>query len=361
MKAIDASSIRTRLIRNRAIPKSMAKSAVKSMAMAVALLAGFAGHAQAQDFYAGKTIKVIIGYGPGAGYDLYGRLLSRHLGRFISGAPVLVPNNMPGGGSLRAINYLYNVAARDGAEIGVFATSALLEPLYGRKEAAFDPRKFTWIGNLDESVGTCAVWHTTGVKSIAELRTREMVFGGSGPAGLNSQHAAALKNLLGMKIRLVQGYQGAANVKLAMPKGEVEGGCGFALSSLLSSHRNDWESGHLRPIVQTAIEKHPLLKDVPHLYDFAQTDEMRQMFDLIFGAHVLGRPVAAPPDVPADRAKILQDGFRAMVKDESFLAEAKKMRLPITARDGAGVEKLVARFMATPPETVKKAAAAMRD
>ena len=335
----------------------------RALAGAIALTAAQGALAQgaAGDFYAGKNIKVIIGYGPGAGYDLYGRLLSRHLGRFIAGAPTLVPNNMPGGGSLRSINYLFNVAARDGSEIGAFATSALLEPLYGRKEAAFDPRKFTWIGNLDSSVGTCAVWHTTGVKSIEELRTREMVFGGSGPAGLNSQHAAALKNLLGMKIRLVQGYQGAANVKLAMPKGEVEGGCGFALSSLLSSHRAEYEAGHLRPIVQTAIEKHPLLKDVPHLYDYAKSEEMRQMFDLIFGAHVLGRPVAAPPDVPADRAKILQDAFRAMAKDETFLAEAKKSRLPITTLDAQGVEKLIVRFMSTPPETVKKAAAAMRD
>ncbi|MBM3607719.1 MAG: hypothetical protein FJX29_04575 [Alphaproteobacteria bacterium] len=330
----------------------------------VALVSGsslFPAQAQNPHFYAGKTLKVVIGYGPGAGYDLYGRLLTRHLGRFIPGAPTLVPNNMPGGGSLRSIGYLYNAAPRDGLEIGIFATSALLEPLYGRPEANFDPVKFTWIGNMDESVGTCAVWHTTGVKSLEELRTRPIIFGGSGPAGLNSQHAAALKNLLGLQIRLVQGYQGAANVKLAMPKGEVEGGCGFALSSLLSSHRSEYQSGELRPIVQTAIDKHPLLKGVPHLYDYAANEEMRQMFDLIFGAHVLGRPVAAPPGVPQPRARILQDAFRAMVKDAAFLAEAKKANLPVTPRDGEATAQLVTRFMSSPPAVVKKAAAAMRE
>ena len=340
----------------------MKKGQVIAMIAMGVMLGVMPASAQAPEvFYPGKTLNMIIGYGPGGGYDGYGRLLARHMGRFLPGQPTIVPQNMPGAGSIKAINYLYTVAPKDGTVMGIFATAALLEPLYGRAGASFDPAKFTWIGNMDESIGTCAVWHTSGIKTFEDLREKETLFGGSGPAALNSQHAAALKNLLGLKLKIIQGYPGALETRMAMPKGELQGGCGFALSSLQSQHGSEYRSGELKPIVQLAIEKSAELPGVAHIYDYAKDAEMRQVFDLIFGSHVLGRPVLGPPGIPDDRKQALRTAFSETVADATFLAEARKSRMPIKATNGAGVEKLFDQFLSAPKNVVDRAAAAIRD
>jgi tripartite-type tricarboxylate transporter receptor subunit TctC len=315
----------------------------------------------ADSFYAGKTLNIIVGYGPGAGYDAYARLMARHIGRFIPGNPNVVVQNMPGAGSIKAINYIYGLAPKDGTVMGLVPTSALLEPLYSKEGIAFDTVKFTWIGNMDETVGTCAIWHKTGITSFTDLFQREAVFGGSGASAINSQHAAALKNLLGVKLKIVQGYPGAVETRLAMENGELDGGCGFALSSLLSQHTAQYRSGELKPIVQLAAEKHPDLAGVAHVYDYAKDEEMRQVFDLVFGSHILGRPIAAPPDIPADRRQTLRTAFNAMMSDASFQADAEKARMPLKASEGEAVGRLFNRYFTFPPSVVAKAAAAIRD
>ena len=164
-----------------------------------------------------------------------------------------------------------------------------------------------------------------------------------------------------MKIKIIQGYNGALDTRLVMPRGELQGGCGFALSSLLAQHTADYRDKRLIPIVQLAIEKNAELEGVAHVYDYATTDEMRQIFDLVFGSHVLGRPFAAPPAIPDDRKKILRAAFMATASDPQFLAEADKARLPIKASDGAKVEKLFDRVLSSPPSVVEKASKAIRD
>ena len=313
------------------------------------------------DFYKGKQVSLVIGFAPGAGYDTYGRLFARHYGSNLPGNPGIVVQNMPGAGSLKAANHLYNLAAKDGSVLGIFASSTAFEPLFGGEGAQFDTAKFTWIGNMDESIGTCVAWHTSGIEKFEDLMTKESIFGGSGPAAVTSQHATALKNLMGAKIKLVQGYNGAGDVKLAMARGEVQASCGFALSSIKSQHTSEWKSGQIRILVQLAIEKSPELASVPHLYDYAKTDEMRQVFDLVFGRHVIGRPIAAPPAIPEDRKGALRAGFMATMKDPAFMADAEKLKLDVSASDGAGVEKLFARFFSYPKTVVDKAVAAMKE
>ncbi|MFN4282182.1 MAG: Bug family tripartite tricarboxylate transporter substrate binding protein [Alphaproteobacteria bacterium] len=313
------------------------------------------------DFYKGKTVNLIIGYAPGAGYDTYGRLIARHFGRFLPGTPNIVPQNMPGAGSIKAANHIYNVAAKDGSVLGMFASSAAFEQMFGGEGVQFDTAKFTWIGNIDESIGTCGVWHTTGVENFDQMLKTDLVFGGSGAAAVTSQHAIALRNLLGAKIKLVQGYNGAQDVKLAMARGEVQAGCGMALSSLKSQHAQEWKSGQLRPIIQLAIERSPDLPNVAHIYDYAKDEEMRQVFDLVFGRHVIGRPLSAPPGVPTDRKQALRKAFMDTMQDKTFLADADKLRLDITPSDGEGVEKLFARFFSYPKTVVAKAVAAMKE
>ena len=314
-----------------------------------------------RDFYKGKTVNLIIGYAPGAGYDTYGRLIARHYGRFLPGAPNIVPQNMPGAGSIKAANHIYNVAAKDGTALGMFASSAAFEQMFGGEGVQFDTAKFTWIGNIDESIGTCGVWHTTGVENFEQMLKTDLVFGGSGAAAVTSQHAIALRNLLGAKIKLVQGYNGAQDVKLAMARGEVQAGCGMALSSLKSQHAQEWKSGQLRPIIQLAIERSPDLPNVAHIYDYAKDEEMRQVFDLVFGRHVIGRPLSAPPGVPNDRKQTLRKAFMDTMNDKTFLADADKLRLDITPSDGEGVERLFSRFFGYPKAVVEKAVAAMKE
>ena len=313
------------------------------------------------DFYKGKQISLVIGFAPGAGYDTYGRLFARHYPAQMPGNPAVVVQNMPGAGSLKAANHLYNLAAKDGSVLGSFASSTAFEPLFGGEGAQFDTAKFTWIGNMDESIGTCVAWHSSGIDKFDDLMVKDSIFGGSGPAAVTSQHAVALKNLMGAKIKLVQGYNGAGDVKLAMARGEVQASCGFALSSIKSQHTSEWKSGQIKILVQLAIDKTPELAGVPHLYDYAKTDEMRQVFDLVFGRHVIGRPIAAPPTIPEDRKQALRAAFMATMKDAAFLADADKLKLDVSASDGEGVEKLFARFFGYPQAAVDKAIAAMKE
>jgi tripartite-type tricarboxylate transporter receptor subunit TctC len=342
----------------------MVRSRALCIASFVAAVAAFALPAVAEpaaDFYKGKTLNLIIGFPPGAGYDAYGRLLARHLGGHLPGNPNVVPQNMPGAGAMKATNYLYSVAAKDGTVIGHVPSSVIMEQLFGNPAVQFDAAKFTWIGNMDQTIGTCAVWHTSGIERFEDLMTKPTVFGGSGPSGVNSQHAAALKNLLGAKIKLIQGYPGSNQIKLAMEKGELQGACGMALSSLKSQHANEYRSGELKPIVQLAPEKNPELPRVAHIYDYAKDEEMRQIFDLVFGPHIIGRPVVAPPGIAADRKAALRAAFMATMNDPAFRADAKKMKLDITPSDGAWVERLFAKFFSYPKPVVTKAIAAMRD
>jgi tripartite-type tricarboxylate transporter receptor subunit TctC len=301
-----------------------------------------------EQFYKGKTINAVIGHPPGGGYDVYMRVLARHIGRYIPGNPAVVLRSMPGAGSLIAANHLFNQAARDGTVIGLFASSSLFSVKFGTPQARFEIDKYTWIGNMDQTIGTCTVWHTAGVNSIDDLRANEAPFGASGPTSVNSVHARGLNALLGTRIKVIHGYPGSNNVLLAMERKEVAGGCGFALSSLKATHSSEWRSGQLKVFLQTGLTKSPELPNVPHLYDYAANDDDRKVMDLIYGTHVIGRPISAPPGVPADRVRALRDAFNATMKDKLFLEDAERQNIPIDPWTGDETEKIIARFAGYP-------------
>jgi tripartite-type tricarboxylate transporter receptor subunit TctC len=326
-------------------------AALATLALALPALAVAPAQADVSGFYKGKTINGVIGYPPGGGYDLYMRTLARHMGRHLPGNPNIVPRNMPGAGSLVAANYIYNTAPKDGSAIGIFASSTLFSVKLGEKGGKFEIDKFTWIGNLDQTVGTCTVWHTSGIKSFEELMTRETIFGSSGPTAVNSTHARGFNALFGTRIKVINGYPSATSALLAMKRGEVQGGCGFALSSLKSTRAQEWASGDLKVVIQTGYEKNEKeLKGVPHIYEYAKSDQDKQVMHLIYGTHILGRPISAPPALPADRARALRDAFNAMVKDPKFLAETEKLKLPIAPWTGEKVEEVIRQFAAYPKD-----------
>ena len=313
------------------------------------------------DFYANRTVTLVIGHETGTGYDLYGRAVARHIGRHVPGRPTVVAQNMPGASGLVAANWLYNIAAKDGTVIATFAHTAPFEPLVGRGAAKFETIKFLWLGNADESVGTCGVWHTSGVAHFDDILARPIIFGSSGPTGPLAQFAYALRNIVGAKITLVEGYKGSNDVHLALQRGEIQGTCGdLACRRCRPHYAVDVKAGHFKPIIQLARDKHPDLAGVAHVYDYAKSAEDAQVFDLIFGRHALGRPFAGPPGVPPARAAALRKALMATLSDAAFLDEARKQQLDIRASSGEQVEALFARFFALPRHVVDRASKAVQ-
>lgn len=306
------------------------------------------------DFYKGRQVNMIIAHEVATGYDLYARLLARHLGRHIPGNPTFVPQNMLGASGINGANLLFNVSARDGSAIGTFAHTVPLDPLIGQGAAKFDPSKFNYLGNMEESIGVCAVWHESGIANLNDLIAKETRFGATATTGPPSQMAAAVKNLLGGKVRLVHGYKGAPGVKLAIEKGEVQGICGMPMSTLQSQWSDVLDSGKVKPFIQLSGAK-GALPGVEYVYDRAKTDEDRQVYDLIFGILKLGKIFAAPPGVPAERVKALRDAFNATMKDNEFLAEAAKIKIDISPATGEQVAAFIAGIYKSAPEVVARA------
>ena len=314
----------------------------------------------APDFYRGKTISLYVSSTAASSYDLYARLLARHMGRHIPGNPNFVAMNMEGAGGLRVANFLYNGAVKDGTVIGTVNRGVPFEPLLGAADAArFDAGKFIWIGSANDEVSTCVAWKTSGVTRFDQLFAREITVGGTGGTADSYQFPKAISAILGAKIRMISGYL-ASDIELAMQRGEVDGRCGWSWSGIASTHKRWVDDGSIKVLVQLGLRKHPDLPTVPLITDFAKTDEQRQMLRLVFVRGVLGYPFLAPPGIPPERIVILRRAFDATMKDAAFLAEAGRMNLEISPVSGADLEKLIADVYRTPADVVAKTKAAIR-
>jgi tripartite-type tricarboxylate transporter receptor subunit TctC len=309
------------------------------------------------DFYRGRQVQLLIGYSAGAGYDLYARMLARHMGKHIPGNPTLVSQNMPGAGSLKLTNYLYGIAPKDGSVIGMVSRGMATDPLLG--DSKFDPTKFAWLGSITSEVSVCATWHTSPVKSWADITAKEFTLGGSAAGSEQDTFALLLRNIFGAKMRLVTGYPGGNDINLAMERGEVDGRCGWSWTSIKSQKTAWLREKKINLLVQLGMAKHADLPNVPFMLDLAQNEEQRQMLRLIFTSLVLGRPFMAPPGIPEDRKIALRLAFDATMKDPEFLDEAAKIDLEISPVGAAAIDELLAELYKTPKSVVEKAAAAI--
>jgi tripartite-type tricarboxylate transporter receptor subunit TctC len=334
-------------------------SCIRGIAIAaVALALPSAAHAQSvADFYKGKTVELLIGYSGGGGYDVYARLLARHMGRHIPGNPTIVPRNMPGAGSLVLANWLYNVAPKDGTAFGIIGRGTPFDPMLGIEAAKFDPTKYLWLGSMNNEVSACVSWHTSGVTKYEQLLQKELVVGGTGPSADTDQFPRITNAVLGTKFRIISGYPGGNDINLAMERGEVGGRCGWSWSSVISTRMNWFKEKKIHVLMQLALEKHDDLPDVPLVVDLAKTDEQRAILRVIFARQALGRPFLGPPGVPQDRAAALRKAFMDTMKDKTFLAEADKAQLEITPLTGDAVQKIIEEAARTNPAVMKKAAA----
>jgi tripartite-type tricarboxylate transporter receptor subunit TctC len=316
-------------------------------------------HAQSvEDFYRGKTVNLIIGYSVGGGYDLYGRLVSRHIGKHIPGRPAIVPQNMTGAGSLRAAQYIYSVAPKDGTAFGTFGRTIATTPLLTPATAQFDGTKFSWLGSVTNEVSACVTWHTSPVKTWNDILTKEVAMGGEGPGADPDVYALLYKNVFGAKMKLVAGYHGTNDVTLAMERGEVDGLCGLSWSTLKARHQQWMNEKKLNIIIQAALRKQPELADVPLASELTQDREKLQILKLFLASQETARPFAAPPDLPADRKAALIRAFDATMKDPEFLAEAQKLNMDVNPLSSKGVDDIQADLYATPKAVLEKAALA---
>src|SRR2546430_4643781 len=309
--------------------------------------------AQAQS---GKVVELYIGYSVGGGYDVYARLLARHMGKHLPGNPVIVPKNMEGAGSLRLANWLFKAAPRDGTVFGTIGRGIAFDPLLGTEGTQFKAAEFGWLGSANDEVSVCASWGKTGITRFEDFYARTIFVGGTGAGADTDLFPKAMNSILGTKLKLVTGYPGGNDITLAMQRGEVEARCGWSWSSIKSNHPQWVKDGTIRLLVQLSLEKHADLPQVPLIMDMLKTPEQRAVLRLIFARQVMGRPFLAPPGVPAERLAILRRAFMDTMQDKAFLAEADKIKLEITPVTGEAVQKLVAEIFAPPPGGVKEAA-----
>ena len=337
---------------------NLSRASVALATIALALLSQPARPPGVEDFYKGRTVSIIIGYSVGGGYDTYGRLLARYLGEHIPGRPTVVPQNMPGAGSIKAANYIYGVAAKDGAAIGTFGRTIPVAPLLAAAGAAFDGTKFTWLGSISKDTSLCVTSAKSAIKTWADFLTKPSTLGGEGAGADPDVFAHLYKNVFGAKSKLVTGYPGTNDVALAMERQEIDGFCGLSWSTLKSRHPEWLANKSVNIIVQAALKKEPELPDVPLATDLATTPEQLQIVKLVLVSQEMARPFAAPPGLPADRKAALITAFEQTMKDRAFLAEAKTQVLdvdPVSARE---IDALLAEVYATPKSVTDKAARA---
>ena len=316
-------------------------------------------HAQsAEEFYKGKTINVVIGFSVGGGYDLYARHLARHIGKHIPGNPTVVPQNMPGAGSLKAANYLFTAAPKDGTTIGTFARTTGINPLLD-SGATFDSRQFGWLGSVTDDVSLCVSWNATPIKTWQDFISKPSTMGGQGPSSEPDMFARLFKNVFGAPIKLVAGYPGTNEIALAMERGEVDGLCGISWSTVKSRHAQWLKEKKIDLLVQASFKKVPELNDVPLAMDETKDKEKLQILKLILAAQQMARPFAAPPGIPPERKAILVKAFDETMKDPDYLADAKKLDLDVNPVSGKELDELLAELYATPKDVVKRAGEAI--
>lgn len=323
-----------------------------TVALSAGTITSVASAESAKDFYKGRDVTVIVGYHPGGGYDAYTRLLARHIGDHIPGHPTVIAQNMPGAGSLKAANYLYNVAPKDGTLFGMFAGGIAMDALIGGRKTHFDPRKFNWLGSMNQSSSACYAWHTSGFKTLKDVMKKQMVIGATSGGSSTYAWPTAENYFLGTKFKVIPGYPGSKGIVLAIERGEVQGLCGYFISSIRNV-RPSWLKEHkVNMLVQEAMVRDPDFPNVPTVMDYAKNKKTKQAFRLIFGWQVMGRPFTLPPGVPKNRVKAMRAAFWATMQDPKLKADAKKERLSIRARTYKQVNAYLKKAWETPKDVV---------
>jgi tripartite-type tricarboxylate transporter receptor subunit TctC len=312
-----------------------------------------------EDFYKGKNLRLTVGSGPGSGFTIYARLMSRHFARHVPGKPTILVENIPGAGGLRQMDYLVAAAPKDGSTIGLMnpnvATANLLTP----DIAKHGPEKLAWIGSANAEVSTCLFWPRAKVNDVADLKTRELAMGAAGPLSSSSHGTLALSKLFGYPWKVVSGYTDSSEVMLAGARGEIDGACILLVSAMQAQYWEPFQRGEFNVLLQMPPGNHPSLPKAVNATDLASSDEQRQVIEMIYGHWAFGRPFAAPEGIPQDRLAALRAALKATLADPEFLAEGKKLGLDVDYMTAEQIEAWIAKTQATPAQVIDQVKALM--
>ena len=310
----------------------------------------------ADDYFKGKTINVVIGGGAGDGYDIYSRFLIPHLSRHLPGNPRIIPQNMPGAGTLVAANFMYEIAPADGTAIGTVGGGTATAHLFKTPGVRVDPRNYNWIGSMNSEVGLVLAWKDTPFRTFKDVREREFVVGGSGPTSGNVMFPLLQNRVVGAKYKIIPGYRSTGDIALAMERGEVQGTSSYHYSSMITTKPHWIRDKQVYPLAQLSLIKHPLFPDVPNVQDLARNDEELQILNLIFARQSMGRPYMLPPKTPANVVAMMRTAFNAAMKDPELVAEAEKRVLDLTLpMTGEEIHRLIDSLYAYPAAVIDKA------
>jgi len=310
-----------------------------------------------------KPIEIYVPAGPGGGYDIYGRTFAKYFARYTPGSPDFVVKNLPGAGSAKLANYLHDVAPKDGTQVGLLMASLAFDPLFGGEFAAvinYSPTDFNWLGSLDQFTPIAIAWHTTGVKSIEDVKKKDFYVGGSGGSNPSAVYGSILNGMIGTKFKNLAGYPGTAEVTLAVERGELSGMLGWYWAGLTALKPGWVAEKKINVLLQLGLERDPALSGVPHVLDVLTKDEDRRLFKLVLSNLALARPFVAPPGVPADRVTILRETFNAAANDPAFLAEMAAGKQPVRIYTGEQIEALLKEIYASSPELIARIRAITR-
>ncbi|HWG03619.1 MAG TPA: hypothetical protein VG271_01270 [Beijerinckiaceae bacterium] len=332
-----------------------------SLVIAVATLAGVSNQIAAADpiadFYRGKKVEVMIGFGSGEAYDTYARILAKYMQKYLPGNPLFVPEDMPGAGSLNAANTIYNIAPKDGTAFGTTHRFVPLMPLLGVQGPKFDPLKYTYIGSMNRENTLCISWKGSGIDTIQDAVTHEFTVGTTGAGAELTTFNSTLSHLLGLRLKVVSGYQTSLEVDLAMSRGEVQGRCGVSYGTLKNTEPDWLANNKVDILLQLGLSKDPELPNVPLFGDLVKDQRDRQALQLMLAPAEIGRPFFGPPDIPAERTAALRTAFDAATKDPQLIEEAAKQRLGVSPVSGADMQALIERAYRSPQPVIDRARA----
>ena len=337
--------------------RSIVKAA-KAAALVSALLMPAA--AIAQEDFKGKQLVLSVGYAAGGGYDIYARVVARHYGDHLPGHPAIVVKNMPGAGSLRVTNYLYQTAPKDGTEIAAVGREIPTAALLDAGNVRFKSSEFNWLGNLSSERSFCVSLRSGPVTTSRDMFEKEFVVGGTTGGSATIVYPIMMNNLLGTKMKVISGYEGSADIYLAMERGEIDGRCNASLSSLQTSRPQWLEAKSVAMLVETSTSDKPLVPGVPLINEFAKSENARQAIELLLAPDQWNRPYVAPPGVSAERVKLLRDGFEAMARSPAMVEEMTRQRLELELMTGAEMTRRILAMEQMSTEVVETAIAAIK-
>jgi tripartite-type tricarboxylate transporter receptor subunit TctC len=341
----------------------MTRRLAAGLAAAWALVIGCAQHVSAQEdvasFYRGKQIRIVVGSAAGGGYDLFARIVARHLANHIPGSPTIIVQNLAAAGGLVMTNQLFAIGPKDGTVIGAPINGIPTAPLLQPNAARFDAVRLNWLGSTNREPYVAFVWHTAPVRSIAELATTEVVVGATAPGTTMADFPLLVNDILGLRFKVVRGYESTPQINHAIERGEVQGMGGIGWASVKAQTPHWIAEGKIRVIVQYGLKRYAELADVPTMLELARHEADRAAMRMLFARTEYGRPYFLPPDVPAERVQALRRAFDATMRDAAFVADVARLRLEVDPMTGEEVQALVAQLADTPPDVVARVRAAL--